>query len=204
MSSSSRRKYDSPVRRQQAAETRERIVAAGAELVHSFESWDWRELTVRAVAQRAGVNERTVYRHFATERDLRAAVLRRLEEEAGDPVEGLTLGRFPDVVANLVDYLSSFASTTRPPTDPAFVAMDDRRRQALVTAVAEAAPGWSDDECEMAAAQLDMLWSVGAYERLASVWGLGPDQAARVVTGLVRLLVDEIEAGRRPWGPSRV
>ena len=48
-----RRPYDSPVRRQRAAETRERIIAAGAELLHEFAVWNWRALTVRSVAERA-------------------------------------------------------------------------------------------------------------------------------------------------------
>ena len=48
-----RRRYDSPVRRQQAAETRARILAAGSALVHGYPTWDWRELTFRAVAEKA-------------------------------------------------------------------------------------------------------------------------------------------------------
>ena len=71
------------LRRAQMAETRERILAAGSALVHEFKSWDWRPLTFRAVAERAGVGERTVYRHFATERELRDAVMTRCEQEAG-------------------------------------------------------------------------------------------------------------------------
>ncbi len=55
MSRSQQRKHESPLRRQQTAETRERILVAGSELVHGFSSWDWRDLTVRAVAKRAGV-----------------------------------------------------------------------------------------------------------------------------------------------------
>ena len=35
-----RRRYDSPVRRQRAAETRERIVTAGIELLHATASWN--------------------------------------------------------------------------------------------------------------------------------------------------------------------
>jgi AcrR family transcriptional regulator len=73
-----RRRYDSPVRRQRAAETRERIIASGVELVHSFKSWDWAELTFRATAEGAGVSESTVYRHFANERELQDAVMGRL------------------------------------------------------------------------------------------------------------------------------
>jgi len=42
------------------------VIAAGSELVRQLPSWDWREVTFRAVAERAGVGERTVYRHFPT------------------------------------------------------------------------------------------------------------------------------------------
>lgn len=181
------------------AETRERILAAGSELVHGFERWDWRGLTVRAVARRAGVNERTVYRHFTGERELHDAVMRRLQEEAGDPLDGLTLDDFPAVVARLFAYLSSFAATPRTPTDPTFVAVDERRRRALVAAVEPSTPGWSDREREMAASLLDVLWGMGTYERLVAAWGLGTDEATQAVTGLVRLLVEAVAEGRRPW-----
>lgn len=199
MSESERRPYDSPMRRQQAADTRERILAAGSELVHGFDRWDWRELTVRSVAKRAGVNERTVYRHFSNERELHEAVMRRLQEEAGDPLDGLTLDRFPAVVADLFAYLSSFAITPRTTTDPTFVAVDERRRRALVEAVEPSTDGWSETEREMAAALLDALWSVSAYERLVAVWGLDTAEATQAMTGLVDLLVGAIRDGRRPW-----
>src|SRR4029453_11333803 len=153
MTTSERRKYDSPVRRQQAAETRERILAAGSELVHGFPRWDWRELTVRAVAQRAGVNERTVYRHFSSERELHEAVIRRLQEEVGNPLDGLTLDGFGDVVAQLFDYLASFAASPRQTTDPTFVAVDERRRQALVAAVEPSTAGWAGAAPPRGAAQ---------------------------------------------------
>ena len=199
MSTSERRKYDSPVRRQQAADTRERILVAGSDLVHGFDRWDWRELTVRAVAKRAGVNERTVYRYFSNERELHEAVMRRLQEEAGDPLDGLSLDRFPRVVAELFAYLSSFAITPRTTTDPTFAAIDERRRRALVAVVEPSTEGWSETEREMAAALLDALWSVSAYERLVAVWGLDTDAATQAMSGLIDLLVDAIRDGRRPW-----
>jgi AcrR family transcriptional regulator len=52
------------LRQQKAAGTRQRIVKAGSELAHESASWDWKALTYRAVAERAEVGERTVYRHF--------------------------------------------------------------------------------------------------------------------------------------------
>ena len=48
----------------------------GSELLHRTSVRDWKKLTVRAVADRAGVNERTVYRYFGSERGLRDAVHR--------------------------------------------------------------------------------------------------------------------------------
>lgn len=199
MSRTERRKYDSPVRRQQAADTRERIVAAGSELVHGFERWDWRGLTVRAVARRAGVSERTVYRHFANERELHEAVMHRLHEEVGDPLGDLTLDRFPTVVAELFAYLSSFATAPRTTTDPTFAAVDERRRRALVAAVEPWTDGWTARERVMAAALLDALWNVSAYERLVGAWGLDEDEATRAAAGMVRLLADAVRAGHRPW-----
>ena len=53
---------------------------AGLDLVMGFDSWDWSGLTFRAVAQRAGVGERTVYRHFPTERALHDAIMGQLTE----------------------------------------------------------------------------------------------------------------------------
>src|ERR1041384_5298844 len=88
-STESRRRYDNSTRAQKAGQTRERIIAAGSELVHAFDSWNWRELTFRSVAERAGVGERTVYRHFPTERHLHDAVMARLEVEAGIDYEAV-------------------------------------------------------------------------------------------------------------------
>jgi AcrR family transcriptional regulator len=194
-----RRRYESPLRRAQAAETRDRIVAAGAELVHSLPRWDWRDVTVRAVAERAGVNHRTVYRHFASERELHDAIVRRLEEEAGEPLTELDLDGLPDVTARVFSYLSSFALRSRTGGNPTLVEVDERRRQALRAAVEPATADWTETDREMAAAVLDVLWTVNSYDRLTAVWRLEPDEASRAVAGVVRLIVEAIREGRTPW-----
>jgi AcrR family transcriptional regulator len=194
-----RRRYESPLRRAQAAETRDRIVAAGAGLVHSLPRWDWRDVTVRAVAERAGVNHRTVYRHFESERELHDAVVRRLEEEAGEPLTELDLDGLPDVTARVFSYLASFALRSRTGGNPTLVEVDERRRQALRAAVEPSTAEWSEADREMAAAVLDVLWTVNSYDRLTAVWQLEPDQASRAVAGVVRLIVEAIGEGRVPW-----
>src|SRR6478672_3533486 len=149
-----RRRYDNRARQEKAAQTRERIVAAGSDLVHGFDTWNWRELTFRAVAERAGVGERTVYRHFPTERHLRDAVMDRLEEEAGVSYDEVTLDDVPEVAALVFASLHGFAvrTVTQMPADPTFEAADDRRQGALRRSVEAAAPQWTDAQKETAAA----------------------------------------------------
>ena len=67
-----------------------------------------RALTVRAVADRAGVNERTVYRHFENERGLRDAVMHRLEEEAGIDLGAMALEDVAKVAARVSTHVTSF------------------------------------------------------------------------------------------------
>ena len=136
----SRRRYDSPARRQQAAQTRERIVSAGADLVRGFRSWDWDELTFRAVAERAGVSERTVYRNFPSERHLHDAVMARLEDDAGVSYDDIALADVAGVTARVFASLHRFAieDSGHTPDDPTFAGADARRQDALLRAVSRA------------------------------------------------------------------
>jgi AcrR family transcriptional regulator len=192
------RRYDSPVRRERSAETRERIIEAGSELVHDLSSWDWRSVTVREVARRAGVHERTVHRHFATEHDLRAALLQRLIEESGVTVEGMTLDELPGHVKQLFDYLASFSSSGVGKPDPALHALDERRKAATLETVSNEGRRLSEADQRLAAAMLDALWSVATYQRLISGWDLDPAEAVRGVGWLIELLSEAIKQGRPP------
>jgi len=193
-----RRRYDSPVRRQRAAETRERIVLAGAELLHGFPVWNWRALTVRAVAGRAGVNERTVYRHFANERELRDAVLRRLEEEAGVDLTGMTLDDVREVTTRILEYSSAFPVAPRTERDETVAAANARQRNALLAAVAAHTAEWSEVDRALAAAMFDVLWSPVSYERIVVDWDVDPKEAIRGVTWVIGLVQDAIARGDGP------
>lgn len=197
-----RRSYDNSARRQKAAQTRERIVRAGSELVHEFESWDWRGLTFRAVADRAGVGERTVYRHFPTEHHLHDAVMQRLEVEAGVAYEDLTLDNLGAVTARVFASLQRFSVRQVVPTpdDSAFVSSDVRRREALLRAVSEAAPHLSGAQHRTVAGLLDVLWSPASYERLVGVWGLDAEEATSAIDGLMTEVVRAM--GGNPAPPA--
>jgi AcrR family transcriptional regulator len=190
-----RRTYDNRARQQKAAQTRERIVAAGSELVHAFDSWNWRDLTFKAVAERAGVGERTVYRHFPTERHLHDAVMQRLEAEAGVSYEDVDLSNIDDVTARVFASLQRFSvrNSVETPQDPTFVGVDVRRRDALMRAVSASAPEWSAGEQRTAAGLLDVLWNVPSYERLVGVWGFDGADATRAIGWLMGKVVASIE-----------
>jgi len=202
-----RRRYESPLRRQRAAETRERIIAAGAELLHGSAVWNWRALTVRGIARRAGVNERTVYRHFANEAALREAVLGRLQEEAGVDLEGLELEELQAVTARIFEHVSTFPLEPRIQLDATLMAVSRRQREALFAAVEPHTRKWPAADRALAAAMMDVLWSMTSYERLVADWKLDPEEATRGVTWVMGLIEDAIRDGRHPPrndGPGRV
>lgn len=193
-----KRKYHSPLRQEQAAKTRERILAAGSELVHSFPSWDWKNLTAKAVGERAGVSERTVHRHFSSEQALRDAVLQALVEESGVDLGELKLAEFDAVVITMFEYLTSFAVASDTSQDPSQTKMDALRMQALTEAVAAATPEWSEEQRSLVAAVLDILWQPATQDRLKVVWGLDSERFTRMTGWFVSLIRDAVARGDKP------
>ncbi len=193
-----RRPYNGARRREQAAETRERIVTAGSELLLTKPVRDWRGLTVRAVAERAGVNERTVYRYFGSERGLRDAVMQRQEQEAGIDLAGMDLDDIAEIAARIFDHVASYPVEPRPPLDPTLAEAQHRQRNALLGAIAPHTANWTEEDRWAAAAMFDVLWSVAAYERLAVDWEVDRDRAIRTIRWVIGLVEDAVRAGRRP------
>ena len=94
-----RRKYQSRLRQQQAADTRGAMVAAAREL---FVALGWQGTTIAAVARKAGVSPESVYAVFGT----KAALLRGVIQAAvrrGDPGTPLVEQAGPRAVAAAPD-----------------------------------------------------------------------------------------------------
>ncbi|MFW0786777.1 TetR/AcrR family transcriptional regulator [Gordonia sp. CPCC 206044] len=184
----------------QVERTRKRIVGAGAALVHEFESWNWDGLTFRAVAERAGVSDRTVYRYFPTERHLHDAVMAELEDEAGMDYDGVELKDVGQMAAKVFESLQRYSTpqTIATFTGEAFIGADERRRMALVKAVAGHAPDFTDRQRQVAAAIIDVLWNPPTYERLTGAWGLDHDTALAAVEWIVGKVSDVLDEGDFP------
>jgi AcrR family transcriptional regulator len=197
-----RRKYSSPAREQQSAETRESIIVAGSELVHQFTAWDWTNLTAKVVGERAELSERTVRRYFSSESKLRDAILERLVEESGVTLNHLELDNFASNVALMFRYLQSFAVEKTTTQDPTFEALDKTRMKALKIAVARATPNWSGEQQETVSAVLDILWQPELYERLTDSWGFDTDRAVSTITWLIDLIKLAVQQNHVPKATS--
>jgi AcrR family transcriptional regulator len=192
------RPYDSPLRRAQAASTRDRIIDAASGLLRDTSIRNWRSLTIRAVAEKAGVNERTVYRYFSNERGLRDAVMGHMEREAGIELSGLRLEDIAEVARRIFTQVSSFHFEPKPPLEPTLTEAGLRQREALHHALAPWTEGWAAQDAAAVAGLLDVLWSVGAYERLIADWQLDPERAVDVLTWAIGLVAGSVRGGDRP------
>jgi AcrR family transcriptional regulator len=160
--------------------------------------WDWDELTFRAVAEGAEVSERTVYRHFPTERHLHDAIMGRLEDEAGIAYEDVELDNLAEVTARVFASLGRFAikDTIGAPRGPAFAGADARRHDALDRAVVTSQ--LANAERRALAGLLDVLWSPTTYERLVGAWSLDNTEAVDAVQWLIAKVVVAVENNESP------
>jgi AcrR family transcriptional regulator len=193
-----RRRYDSPQRREQTERTRQRLVEAGAAIVHGFPLWNWDAITHAAVAERAGVSQRTAYRYFRTDRELRDAVMDHLATEARVDLATLRLDDLKDAVTRIIDYTASFPPAPKLPEEPTIDAIRARQRDALVAAVTEEAQAWPERHRRLAAAMIDVLWTYPAYLTLVEEWGLDAKEAGAGVTWVIGLVEDAIRTDRPP------
>jgi AcrR family transcriptional regulator len=193
-----RRRYDNTLRRERAAQTRDRIIAAGAELLQDASIRDWRAVTIRGVAERAGVNERTVFRHFGDERALRDAVMHRLEEQSGIDLEHLGIDEIAAATTRMLEQVASYPRREPPALDPTLADASRRLHEAFLRAVDGAAEGWAAPDRALAAAMFDVLWALSSYERLVTEWQLDHEDAVRGITWVMGLLEAAVTEGPPP------
>jgi len=205
MNSPKPRRYSSPLRAARARETRERILAAVAEWMQVGESAD---LTLEEIARRAGVERRTIFRHFESRESLLAAfwiwinqrVAPRtlpgsLEELIAAPRE--TFARFDDHEGVIRASLHSRAGhAMRMAAVPA-------RRRAFRAALSEATRGVSTLERRRLEAVVHGLYSAAAWETIRDYTGVTGAQAGDAVSWAIGILVDAVRTGAPSPSASR-
>ena len=182
--------YHSPLRASQAAATRERIVAACVTLMRQGI-----ELTYALVAAGAGVQERTVYRHFPKKEDLEDALWDWTSQH-------LTHADFAarneeQLVAAMRESFSGFdagaalvQAMLHAPQGLAVRRRQQPARRAMFQACIDSAvPGAAPPLREHAAAVLQVLYSAASWDLLRSFWEMDATEAADTIELGIRSLL---------------
>ncbi|PWS38020.1 TetR/AcrR family transcriptional regulator [Falsiroseomonas bella] len=198
------RRYESPLRRAQAEETRRLILAAVGRL---FESAPGQVLSFDAVAAEAGVQRRTVFRHFPTKDDLLAAFWAWMNR-------GVALRTWPENEADLLAMPPvTFAGFDRQEgliraalETPAGREMrrqaNPERQAAFRRSLADATRGRDPRRARQAEAVIQLLYSATAWQSLRDNWDMTGAEAGEAVAWAIGELLAALrrEAGREGEG----
>ena len=186
------RSYRSALRDRQSSETRERILDA---VVHVM-ARGVADLSIPAVAREAGVSVRTVYRHFATKRELLAELqphfARRTGMDAMPPPRSLDQLHYG--VRTLFTRIHDmgpvgYAALASPIGSKArHLQMAERRRQTRETVDAIGAE-LTDEWRDRLARLLVILLSSASLRMWTEHLGLTPDDAAADVVAVIEAVV---------------
>ena len=191
------RAYKSELRTEQAAQTRERIVAALVEQLG--EGGD--EFSIPDVAERAGVSVRTVYHHFPNrEAQIEAAAAWLDARIAGNEAGPTTLADVPAMAERIIARALENEPIVRAQLVPGVARhVRDRRRRAREQAIARAVAAEADGEAgKLAAAALVTLISAELGFAIKDRFGLDGEQTAAAHTWIIRVVVDAIRRGDTP------
>jgi AcrR family transcriptional regulator len=193
------RKYDMKRRAKRQEETRQRIVEATVEL---HQSVGMARTTISAVAEKAGVQRLTVYRHFPNERALFSACTGHWSaaNPPPDPASWSQIAAPEERLRMALSEVYAYHRRTEPMTanfirdaqvhplvremaEPYFQ-LFERMRYVLVT-------GWgaADERLGLLLAALGHALDFQTWRSLVRHQGLNDEQAIEVVVGMVRCLV---------------
>jgi len=197
------RPYSSPLRDSQVQRTRDLILDALTELLSEQPS---DQVSTREIAERAGVSQPTVYRHYPDRQALLEGLAdrvtlrwdastggrrwRSLDDLAASAVEGLAITEAHAVEAIAEAVLNA---------DPRRLSRASRERsEELRQLVVESFPEYSEREHLRITALLRIIYSVQSWLRMREEFGIPGTESGPVLAWALQTLVDEIRAGRFP------
>lgn len=200
MKSEPPRPYHSPARRAAAAATRERILAALSQVVG--ESGEGRAI-FDLVARKAGVERRTVFRHFPNREALLAALWEWINKRITPqplPARAEDLITLPGIAFEGFDrYEGIIRASLRSPSGREMrLAALPQRQAAFRTAVADALPAASPRDRRRFEAVAHLLYSAAAWETLKDYCDLDGREAGQTVMWAMNTLLGAMRPPRTP------
>jgi AcrR family transcriptional regulator len=180
-----------PLRQLYKDQTRERILDAAIEqmLEGAVES-----LTLGKIAEKAGVTERTIYRHFETRDALLKAVWPRMQARVGasgfpktaDALIATPLRLFPrfDEQQGLIR-----ASMESKAGREVRLSANPERQAAMLACVADALPGMNAAARRRRAAIVQLIDSAYGWAAMKDFWGLDGAEAGRAAAEAISILL---------------
>ncbi len=203
MNNEARRSYNSPLREAQAQRTRECILESVAAWLQSESP---APLTLDAIAQHAGLERRTVFRHFKTKEALLQEfwvwindrltpqiLPTSLEELISAPKE--TFAKFDDQEGVIR------ASLHTPTGRDMRMSAAPARREAFQTALQPVARDASPQDRERLEAVAHLLYSASAWETMRDYAGISGSQAGEAASWALQILTDVVRQSGRTLTP---
>jgi AcrR family transcriptional regulator len=184
--------YSSPLRQEQKAATRQRILDAAGRLMADRGLED---LSFTAIAEEAGVKERTVYRHFANKSAL-------LEGLWGWYQGRINYGPIAENERDLLEKpLRTFvgfdenekltrALWSSPQGRDFRLSNVEERKAGIRKAIADATQSLSPRQAKWLAAAIHVLYSGAAWSTMKDYWGLSGTDAGRASSFAIELLLN--------------
>lgn len=191
------RKYSSPLREQQALETRERILRATLDLLNVNPFGD---ISMDDVAKSAGVERRTVFRHFATKEALFDAFWIFINEGMNAQTLPSTLDELVHAPIETFQQFDKKQGVIRASIHtPAGYAMRMRtitaRRKAFKECFEAADMEPASENGKRAEALFHLLYSAGAWETLKDYAGLTGQQAGEAASWAMQVILKATKPG---------
>jgi AcrR family transcriptional regulator len=179
------------LREEYKEQTRVRIVESAIDLVG--ESGE-EPLTIAAVAARAGVTERTVYRHFESRDALIRAVWRRMQSKVaseGFPRTADALLQSPRKLFPRFDAAGKLirASIHSPAGLDIRMHSNAERTAAILASVHNALPELDEDALRRRAAIAQLINSAQGWDVLTRFWGMSGEEAGEAAAEALAILL---------------
>ena len=194
------RAYRSPLRVEQAEQTRARILQAFGDEVCSSGNGD---ITLRQVAARAGVSAPTLYRNFSSLDELSDAFWEWVELKMGLLAKVERPEDIPTYVEKLFVRFSELESlVTAMLLTQAGRKMRERglakRKQAIVRALTSLTRHMPEADARAVAGVFKLLVSGHAWHHLRQEWGLDGAAAGQAVAWALRALIGDLQRNPNP------
>lgn len=201
------RHYSSPLRAEQAQRTRDLILDAFTDLLEDRRADD---ITTREIAQRAGVSQPTVYRHFPDRTALLEGLSGRIGERLGMPgpipvsEDAGDLGTRIEAMYRGADNVAvEVRAEVLLNSDPRWYAEQTRRTStAFLEAVAEAFPELDRRRHAQIAGLLRCLGSSHSWLRMREEFGIPGAESGPMTRWAIELILAAVRRGDLPDLPA--